>query len=594
MTDDAAARLARARELHRAGDPAAAAAYREVLARDPSLAIAWQGLGVLAQRSRRWAEAVDAYARAAAIEPANSAYGAQLGAALTGAGRADEAISVLDQVLSGDPRSVAAWIHLGSACQRAGDPDRAIAALERALELAPGHAAAMNNLGNLYKETGRVADAIAAYERALAADPAFAVAASNRLAAMKLAVDRTPEAILSEHRAWARVVERETRPRPAVRPGVDVPDRPLAIGYLSPDAHTALPAFVRPVLLAHDPSRFRVHVYTNNPQRPDPALEARVARRALAGLDDARAAALIAADDLDLLVDLAGHTGHNRLAVFARRPARVALTWLDYLSTTGMASIDYRITDAVADPPDAAERAHSERLLRLPVPAWCWAPPAGAPPVVAPPLAASGTPTFGSFNHALKLTDATLSIWRTLFAALPRSRLVAVGVPPGRTRERVLAGLAVAAERVDFLPRLDEAAYRRAYDRVDIALDPHPFSGATTTLDALWQGVPVVTLPGPWSGSRSTASLLAGLGAGAWVAGDATGYVATARSLVADVGVLASIRESLRSRVQASPMARPDVFVAHLERAYRAAWSAYCSGELAREDAERARSRVLD
>lgn len=594
MDARAAALLDEADALAGAGDLAGAEArYRDALAVDPSLDGAWAGLGRVAHRARRRADALAAFARAAELAPAHAGHAVALGAALVAAGRANDAIAVLEGATALAPRRAEPWIQLASACQRAGDPDRAIDALERALALAPDHAAALNNLGNLLKETGRAGEAIAAYERALAADPTLAVAASNRLSTLKLVSDRSPETILAEHRAWARGVETALAPRAAVRPGLDRADRPLKVGYLSPDAHTALPPFLRAVWAAHDPVAFRLHAYFNNPQRPedDPLLAGRVARRVLAGLDDAQAAALIAADDLDLLVDLAGHTGHNRLRVFTHRPARVALTWLDYLSTTGMRAIDFRITDAVADPP-GAESAHSERLLRLPVPAWCWTPPADAPPVAPLPLAARESlkvnppaPTFGSFNHALKLTDATLALWRPLFDALPRARLLAVGLPPGRARGRVRERLGLDDARFDARPRLDDAAYRAAIGEADVALDPFPFSGATTTLDALWQGVPVVTRPGPWSGSRSTASLLAGLGAGDWIAGDDAAFVAIARGLVADAPRLASIRSSLRARVASSSIARPDVFVPHLEAAWRRAWHVFASGALAREDA---------
>jgi len=581
-----------ARALHRAGRPEAEARYREALARDPGLHAAWDGLGMLALAARRRAAAIDAFERAVALAPRMAAYRVHLGAALTGAGRAGEAIRVLEAAIGIDGKSAAAWVNLGNACQRAGDPDRAIEALSRALALDPARGAAHNNLGNLLKEVGRVDEALAAYDRALAADPSLAAAASNRLSAQKLVTDRSPEAILAAHRERARAIERDVPPRAAVRAGVDVADRPLRLGYLSPDAHTALPAFVRGVFAAHDPGRFRAFAYFNNPQRAerDPAIEARVTRRVLAGLDDARAAAMVAADDLDLLVDLAGHTGHNRLAIFARRPARVALTWLDYVSTTGMSTIDWRITDEVADPPGSAERANSERLLRLPVPAWCWTPPAGAPEPGPPPLARLGTPTFGSFNHAMKLTDATLAVWRALLASQPAARLLAVGVPAGSARARVSASLAIAPARIEFVPRLDDGGYRAMFARVDVALDPMPFSGATTTLDALWQGVPVVTLPGSWTWSRSTASLLTGLGAQAWIARDAGHYAAIARDLVGDPARLADVRAGLRPRVAASPMADVARFVRHLEDAYRRAWSSFVSGELHRGDA----ARVLD
>jgi predicted O-linked N-acetylglucosamine transferase (SPINDLY family) len=588
--------LEQARALHRAGAPEAESRYRAALERDPGLHAAWDGLGTLAHAARRFGAAVDALERAVALAPRNPTYRVHLGAALNRAGRAGEAVRALEVAIALDPRSTAAWVNLGIACQRWGDPDRAIEALERALALDPRRAAAHNNLGNLLKEIGRVDAALAAYARALDADPTLAPAASNRLAALKLVTGRTPAEICAAHREWARGVERDAAPRAAVREGVDTLDRPLRLGYLSPDAHIALPSFIRRVFATHDPARFRVHAYFNNPQRAeaDHAIESRVVRRVLAGLDNAGVAALVAADDLDVLVDLAGHTGHNRLPIFARRPSRVAVTWLDYVSTTGMTTIDYRITDAIADPPGLAEAAHSERLLRLPVPAWCWTPPPGTPAPGPPPLARTGVPTFGSFNHSAKLTDATLAIWRSLFAALPSARLIAVGVPPGSARKRVADALGVMGARLEFVPRLDDAGYRAMYERVDVALDPMPFSGATTTLDALWQGVPVVTLPGAWTWSRSTASLLSGLDARAWIARDAEHYVAIARGLVGDPARLAELRAGLRERVLASPMVDVPGFVRHLEDAYRRAWSSFTSGELHRDDAKRGAGRVLD
>jgi len=574
--------LAEARALHRDGRAAAEARYREALDRDPGLHAAWDGLGMIAYASRRWSAAVHAFERAVAHAPGHPVYRVHLGAALTHAGRPGEAIRTLDVALARAPGSVAAWVGLGNACQRAGDADRAIEAYRRAIALDPARAAAHNNLGNLLKDLGRVDDAIASYHCALAADPSSATAATNLLVAQKLLAGCSPQEVLEVHRARARAIEHDVAPRARVRTGIDTEDRPLRLGYLSPDAHVALPAFVRSVFAHHDPRRFRVHAYFNNPQREerDRAIAARVTRRVLAGLDDARVAEVVAADDLDLLVDLAGHSAHHRLAIFARRPARVSFTWLDYVSTTGLSTIDFRITDAIADPPGIAEAAHSERLMRLPVPAWCWSPPANAPEPGPPPLFARGAPTFGSFNHAMKLTDATLALWRTLFEALPDARLFAVGVPAGSARSRVLDALAIAPSRAAFAPRLDHAAYRATFARVDVALDPMPFSGATTTLDALWQGVPVVTLPGPGTWSRSSASLLTGLGAQAWIARDAGDYVAIAAKLVADAAALASTRAGLRARVAASPMTDVAGFVRHLEDAYRRGWASFVRGEI--------------
>ncbi|MBK6806663.1 MAG: hypothetical protein IPG84_18360 [Betaproteobacteria bacterium] len=368
---------------------------------------------------------------------------------------------------------------------------------------------------------------------------------------------------------------RRRRARPPAAPGLPVARRAHRAAVVRPrHLRDARPRAIPRVRLLQQSAARRAR---SGDRGARDAAHPRGARRA-------RAAALVAAHDLDVLVDLAGHTGHNRLAIFARRPARVAMTWLDYVSTTGMSTIDWRISDALADPPGVAERANSERLMRLPVPAWCWTPPADSPASGPPPLVRLGTPTFGSFNHSMKLTDATLAMWRALFALLPAARLVAVGVPAGSSRRRVTDALAIAPARVEFAPRLDDAGYRAMFARVDVALDPLPFSGATTTLDALWQGVPVVTLPGPWTWSRSSASLLAGLGAEAWIARDAGHYASIACGLVGDGARLADIRAGLRARVAASPMTDVAGFVRHLEDAYRCAWTAYVSGQLHRDD----------
>lgn len=245
---------------------------------------------------------------------------------------------------------------------------------------------------------------------------------SNRLSALKVDTRISAAQLLDEHIRWSDWFEAASTSAPLLTNSAD-PARPLRIGYVSPDCHSAVPAFLDPVIAAHDRSRFTVYCYFNQPQPP-----ARLARlgegthRVMRGLDDAQVATQVHEDGIDILIDIAGHTGHNRLGVFARKPAPVQITWLDYLCTTGLAAMDYRLTDAIADPA-GNEQQHREQLLRLPRAQWCWQPDPQSPPVSAPPAASSGTITFGSFNHAQKLTDDTLSLWRQLLQALPGARL---------------------------------------------------------------------------------------------------------------------------------------------------------------------------
>ena len=298
-----------------------------------------------------------------------------LGTARLRLGRVDDAVAAYRRAQALDPASLAAHVNLGNALEQAGDVDAAVASLEAALELDPEAHEVLNNLGNLYKTQGRADDAIAAYEAARRAAPAFRPAWSNLLAATKLSFHRTPEEIYGLHRAFAARFEWDWQAGyvPAANP--PDPDRRLRIGYVSPDCHTALPAFVEPVLRAHDRARFEVFAYFNNPQ-PQATLDrlGAVAARVMKGAPDATVAQWIRDDGIDILIDIAGHTGHNRLGVFGRKPAPVQVTWLDYLNTTGLDAIDYRITDAVSDPPGATEAHSSETLIRVAPAQWCWKP----------------------------------------------------------------------------------------------------------------------------------------------------------------------------------------------------------------------------
>ena len=221
------------------------------------------------------------------------------------------------------------------------------------------------------------------------------------------------------------------------------------------------------------------------------------------GADDATVAQWIRDDGIDVLIDIAGHTGHNRLGVFGRRPAPLQFTWLDYLNTTGLDAIDCRLTDAVSDPPGESDALASESLVRLVPAQWCWNPPTEEAEPGPLPMLEAGHPVLGSFNNGSKLTDATLALWSQLLAAIPQARLVVVGVPEGSAQARVRAAFGDASSRVRIAARLDPDAFRREAAAIDIALDPFPFSGATTTLEMLWQGVPVVTWPGATPPSRS-------------------------------------------------------------------------------------------
>ena len=573
----AAQALAAAHALWLDGELARAIATLTAFAANSPGAAVWARLGGYALEAGANDDALTWLRNALAEAPDDAASWTNLGTLFLRLGRPTEAADAHRRARALDPAALAPQVNLGNALAHLGDIDGAVAALEAALLLSPDAHEVLNNLGNLYKEQGRIDDAFAAYEGARRAAPEFRPAFSNLLALTKLSARHSPQAIFALHRAFAEYFEHDFRAGYLSPGNPPDPERPLRIGYVSPDCHTALPAFIEPVLLNHDRSAFEVYAYFNNAQPAETiARLGLVTPRVMKGADDATVARWVREDGIDILVDIAGHTGLNRLGVFGRKPAPVQITWLDYLNTTGLDAIDYRLTDAVSDPEDA-DALHSEALLRLAPAQWCWRPPESNAPPGPLPMLAAGHPTFGSFNHGAKLTDETLALWSRVLAAIPGARLVIAGVPEGRAQARLRAALRDAGDRLRLLPRLELDAFRREAAAIDIALDPHPFSGATTTLEMLWQGAPVLTLPGATSASRSSASLLTAVGLVDWIARDADDYVARAKRAVARTDALSRLREALPARLRASALCDAARFTRGLEGVLRDAWRTWCA-----------------
>ena len=552
---------------------------RGLLSLDGGNAQAWMGLGIVAHQTGRFADALACYDRSIAALPTLAAAHVNRGNTFSAIQRFAEAVTSFETALSLSPELPSALVNMATTLNALGRLDDAVAALERAESLQPDSVELLNNLGNLLKDQGRLPEAVARYRRALELNPMTPQAFSNCLAAMRLDTSMTATQTLDKHREWSNWFEAVSNEAPLITNAPE-PARRLRVGYLSLDCHTALPAFLNGVIATHDREKFEVFCYFNNPQDARRLEAMGMAERpqntrVMRGLSDAQVAAKVHEDGIDILIDIAGHTGHNRLGVFARKPAPLQITWLDYLCTTGLAAMDYRISDAIADPP-GNEAFHSEKLLRMPHTQWCWCPDADAPPVAPTPMLKNGCVTFGSFNNAQKLTDQTLALWKRVLEAIPDSRLVIAGIPDGFARTRVSGALACDASRLTFLPRVGVAEYRAAFANVDIALDPLPFSGATTTLDALWQGVPVLTLPGERGCSRSTASLLTALNLHAWIATDEADYIARAARFASDSAALATLRNAMREGMLASPILDQTTFTRDLEHLYREAWRQWC------------------
>src|SRR5688572_5500174 len=479
-------------------------------------------------------------------------------------GRLEDAAGALRRALAIDPRSLDARSMLFHVLDARGDPAGAVRELEAMLEQRPDWPEALYNYGVVLKKVARLAEAERALRRAIAAQPGFARAyrmlggvllgqcrveeavqlyrqaprdaelASAELFALNASAGIAEGELFERHAAFGRDLERDFPARFRFA-GARDPERRLRIGYVSGDlSYHVVALFLLPVLERRGRDAVEVFCYSTA-ERADEytrRLQAQAdAWRACAGLSAAQLADAVHADGIDILVDLAGHSGESQLAVFAQKPAPLQATWLGYLNTTGLTRIDYRVSDATADPPGLSDARHTEKLVRLPHSQWCYRPFVSVAAAPAPPCARNGHVTFGSFNQALKLSPQSRGLWARVLARSPGSRLVVLGVPPGRAHDALLAdfaALGIGAGRLRLVPYVSLQDYFAWYNEVDIALDTTPYSGGTTTFDALWMGVPVLTAPGERPSSRSAASVLTTAGLRDWIASGADDYVARA------------------------------------------------------------------
>jgi protein O-GlcNAc transferase len=546
-------------------------------------ALSCNTLGALFQSLNRLDEARNCYLRALELQPADPRTHNNLGVILNAGGDRAGALARYAEALRLDPNFAEAWVNLGNVLRLFGRLEDALEAYGRAAALKPDYATAYYNAGVVQRDVGHVPNALACYRRALELRLDYEAAHSAVLYAMQFDPATTPADLMREHLEWAR------RFAPAIGGPAHRndrnPDRPLRIGYVSPHFRDhAVAFFSEPILEHHDAQRFHVTCYseTTETDAVTGRLRSRCAAwREVAALNDRQLAEQVRADGIDILIDLAGHLGHNRLRAFALRPAPVQVAYLGYQATTGMRAIDYRITDAHADPPGMTEDQYVERLVRLPEIFACYRPADYAPPPAPPPVETNGVVTFGFVNHLAKLGPPMVEATARILQRVAGSRLRVLAHPSPAFRDglrRRFAAYGVDPMRIDLLLRGPRAAYLALFSQIDIALDPFPFAGHTTTCDGLWQGVPAVTLAGTTYAGRMGVSVLANLGLPELIAASPDDYVQIAARLAADPDRLRELRSSMRQRMCASPLLDGLRFTRHLEAAYRQMWQAYVAG----------------
>ena len=546
-------------------------AYKAVLAFDATNAFANYNLANIAHARGATRSAVGLLRTALRAKPEFPEARVVLSNVLDALGQGEEAAAELKLALELRPDYAGAWLNYGFVLRRLGRLDEAEDALRRASELAPSEPAAARELGALLRSQGRIAEAL----QVLSRGPDTQDVRSAELYTL-LYSDRPDEEIFARHVAVGARLD-AAFPPPTHRNERDA-DRQLRVGYVAPEfCRHPVGLFLIPMLERRDRAEFHARCYYTGRTVDEVTKELQGLCDGwldAADMDDAGIAEAIRRDRIDILVDLIGHAPGSRPGIFARRPAPVQLTWQSYLHSTGLRSIQYRLCDAYTDPPGVAERVHTETLVRLPDTQWCYRPFIQMDAVTRSPCVDKGYVTFGSLNHPSKISPATRKQWREILRRVPSARLALVGVPPSRGTSEIVRDID-AGDRVQVVPRVPLYEYYRWYNEIDIALDTAPYSGGTTTCDALYMGVPVVTAPGTRAISRSAGSLLRAVGLEDWIATD---YVELAAKKASDLAALAALRADLRRRVQNSPVMDEIKAARDLEAAYRGVWRKWCEG----------------
>ena len=567
---------------------AALASYRQAISLKPNFYSAYNNAGHVLKEMGRIEQAISYLNQAIALQPNKVDAHNNLGNALKAGGNAGAAIESYRRAVLLNPDLPQTYYNMGNAFQDLGAYDAAVEHYQHALKLKPDYVEVLNNLGAAWSSQGKSAAAFDSLRRALALQPDFELARSSLLFHLNYESDSSPEQYLDEARLIGASMAAKATPY-TTWPSAErrLPGQALRVGLVSGDLRGhPVGYFLESVVRHLDPAHIELTAYVTRAE--EDALTARIkpyftSWQSLLGLSDAAAAEKIRADGVQILIDLAGHTLYNRLPVFAWRPAPVQLAWLGYFASTGLAAIDYILADQQVLP--AGEESHFvERPWRMPDCYLCFTPPADEIGVGPLPMLSTGSVTFACFNRLSKLNDGVLALWSRVLQAVPGSRLLlkAKELLEPSARQATLARFAahgIEPGRIlveGFTPRAD---YLANYRRADIALDPFPFPGGTTTVEALWMGVPVLTRRGNRFLSHAGESLLHTTGLEHWIADDDDDYVAKAQAYAHDQSGLAACRAGLRQQLLASPLCDAPRFAAHLDAALHGMWRQHLNHE---------------
>jgi protein O-GlcNAc transferase len=563
--------------------------YNKAIQINPTFEQVHHNLATVLIKCTRIYEAIKSYQQAITIKPDYALAITGLGRALIEAGEYEDGELCLQRALYISPNDPDTHHSLGLALMNQYKLSEAISSFKKALDLNPEHEYAHCNMGTVTLRLDNIRDAILFYQRSIEINPSVYYYFSNLLLALHYTEHITPAEIYDQHKKWSKKYELPLNFLLQPHTNERSPCRKIRIGYVSPDfAEHPVSYFFEPLLASHARSDFDVFCYSEV-TRPDAMTEhlKNMADkwRDIFNKSDEDVACIIRSDRIDILVDLAGHTARNRLMVFAHKPSPVQITYLGYPDTTGLETMDYRITDSYADPPGKTEHLHSEELVRLPHSFLCYQPPGNTPEIEKPPSIKQGYITFGIFNNRSKVTLEMAFVWAKIINLVPEARIVfkfkfSSDPLAQRLLQKMLDQAGIPAEVVDIYDNtLKREEHLALYNKIDLALDTFPYNGTTTTCEALWMGVPVITLEGEVHESRVGLSLLSTIGLTELVARSKEDYISKAVGLAADIEKRTYLRSNLRTLMRSSPLMDFKGFTKNLENEYRKMWVRWCEAD---------------
>jgi protein O-GlcNAc transferase len=579
--------LEAAREMRSSGKlEETIAAYWQAIAADPGLVPAHMELAACLREAGRDAEALAAVQQAVRLRPDDAGLHLALGGCFKSIGKNEEAAAECRRAIQLQPTLIFPYNNLASCLYEMGRLSEVEQVFRAALTHLPMQPDVHSNLAWCLYLQGRLPESITEYRKAIALAFTWIEAHSRLLFVMLHDSQSSPREVFGEHMMWAQKFADPLSVNVPPHSNSRDPDRRLRVGYISTDFRdTSMMFFIEPLLANHDHNNFEITIYADAPDAD--GITARTKTYTdrwhdITGQSDEQIARQVREDQIDLLVELSGHNGSHLLRVMARKPAPVLVGYLGYAHSTGVRAIDYRIVDQYSDPPGMTDAFYAEKVVRLPKSNWVYRPPADAPPVAPAPCVANGYVTFGSFNMLPKITPQVVELWSRVLLAVPDSRLVlkspGFSDPPTRDRYMELfAGHGVDQSRLRFLDRTPSRADHLAqYGLMDIALDPFPYNGTTTTCEAMWMGVPVIVKAGRTHADRVGVSLMTNVGLPELIGAKADDYVRIAADLANDRPRLTELRATLRERMERSPLRDEQGFAREMEAQYRAMWRTWC------------------